>query len=430
LNSIEFILLFQSTLGVGLACVAVACGVYFVMLKRSVGSPFDPLFLGAAAHAFAAAVVVYLVAQQLIASHFVASFVATEFAFWIGFFVVRRPVQLARVSREQVVGHQAFRRFYVSCISIFLFSLIVFIGKAGLLITQDVSRLIVMQQLGWVSWLYDGSLFFATVLVLMKRHVIGERARADWPILAAVVFAVATKGGKSDFILVCFSVYLVGAVFAVRPLMRALNALYVIAPAALYAVTAAILNVWGAETSVVEALLGRMILFGDVFFQAYDTAAFDALPRSGFWSYFFGSITDAVSRALGYMPEPRTVLGYELSNYYYGVDEGIGANARHNVLGLYLFGFAGSIVFSFVCGVFVSLVRARTLRGPQSAVRIALYLVANIAVVYVMIDPALAVGYFIKVGIVAGLSFAGTLIMGWRDARTVSGGHAAECVDG
>jgi hypothetical protein len=421
-NSVEFLLLFQLEIGAGLACLAFAATVYALLLRRSVMSAFDPLFLGAIAHVFAAAVMAFLVVEEAIDTYFVMSFLLTEVAFWLGFFAIAKPVRPSQFSAQALTDRGLFARFYVVCVLCLLGAVAAFVGRAGLLITQDVSRLVVMQEMGWVSWLYDGSTMLVPVLVLLKRYVLEERSRADWVVLTIVLFALTTKGGKSDFVLAAFAVFLVGSAFSVRGLLNAAKVLYVAVPILLFAVTILVLSAWGSEMTAADLLAGRFVLFGDVFFQGYDATVFAGLPDTNWFQYFFGSLANAWSQVTGALAPPRVVLGYELSKYYYGVDEGMGPNARHNILGLYLFGFWGSLPFSFACGLAVSFVRARPLLGTTSAVGVALYLAANIAIVFVMIDPTLGVAYMIKLAIVGLLAYAAARVWILRDSRGSVGG--------
>jgi hypothetical protein len=420
-NSLEFLALFQAELGVGLASVITMCAIYAALLWKSVESPFDPLFLGGLAHAFAAAVVLFLWVENLIEPYYLTSYFLTELAFWGGLFVTSRPVRIARFSPGDLLGMSEFMKFYYCSIALLAISVAAFISRAGVLVVQDVSRLVVLQEMGWVSWLFDGTTMSVSVLVMMKRYAFNRRARLDWAVLALVLVALSTKGGKSDFIVMAFAAFLVGTSFSLTSVLRSLRVLYVLVPVALYATTAAVLSTWGSEMSVGEAMLGRLILFGDVFFQGYDSTAFNSLPQTNWIRYFFGSVVDLWDGVFGGVIRPRIVLGYELSSLYYGIDEGIGPNARHNILGLYLFGFYGAIAFSFLCGTAVSVARTHPLFGSRSAIAVALYLVLNIISVFVMIDPAMALGYGIKIAIVAGVAFTCTRVLGALTSRTEPG---------
>lgn len=50
-------------------------------------------------------------------------------------------------------------------------------------------------------------------------------------------------------------------------------------------------------------------------------------------------------------------LGFQLFQYHYDVDIMTGPNSRHNVFGLFYFGFLGSIIFSFLVGYLSSFFR-------------------------------------------------------------------------
>ncbi|MBX9763518.1 MAG: hypothetical protein K2Y24_10900 [Pseudomonadaceae bacterium] len=399
----QFLDLYSSNLSANIYSTLFVIVLYLFIFRKSFSSIVDPLFLGVIAQAFSASVVLVMYFSDVIDDYYLYSFLATEAAFLIGCFSLFRSPSLSKLNGSiLVVNSRGFKFFYfVFCVFFWVFS-VLYLYSAGLALFVAESRLITMQNLGVISWFVDilwsaGPLFF-----FLKRYIIKNSSPGDYFLLFAAFFFLLTKGGKSDFLPFVYSFFIVTHVFSVVKLQRYMFFVTLLVPALLLLATAITLSIWGVDENVVFYAIKRFVLFGDAFFQGYTREFFELLPESGFFHYFFNSLYGTYCYVFGLVPGPKVIMGYEMSKLYYGVSEGMGANARHNILGLYLFGPYGSVLFSFFCGFLLSFLR-RGFYLSKSWLFVVFYIVINLFVHFIMIDPALAVGYFIKVFVVLGV---------------------------
>ena len=375
--------------------------IYFILFRKSFSSIIDPLFLGVIAQAFSASVVLVMYISDVIDVYYLYSFLATELAFLIGCFSFFRSPSLSKIDSSVFSGNE-FRIFYLIFSIFFWMFSIFYIYSAGLALFVAESRLVTMQNLGVISWFVDVLWSAAPLCFFIKKYISKRTGLSDYLLLGAAFLFLLTKGGKSDFLPFVYSFFIVAHVFSVVKLQRYLVFVTLLVPTLLLIATAITLSIWEVNENVIFYVVKRLILFGDAFFQGYTDVFFESLPESGFVHYFFNSIYATYCHIFGLVPNPKVVVGYEMSKFYYGVSEGMGANARHNILGLYLFGPYGAVVFSFFCGFLLSFLR-RGLYLSRGWLFTIFYVVINLFVHFIMIDPALAVGYFVKVFVVLGV---------------------------
>lgn len=401
MNNEQFLDFFYLDFPLHLAIIAASLIAYAALFWRSCRSLADPLAFGVLAQAMAASVVFMLRAGGEIDDVYFYSFVACEVALLIGCFVLGAPrLQKAKALR----GARTFHIVHHCFLAVFWASSIAFLAKAGLLLFTAESRLVVMQQLGVLSWFVDVCWVAVPILVMMRWTLLGTRTRLDAVSFAACILFLLTKGGKSDFIILVFSAYLVAFVGQnERALLWAKRSVLAV-PFVLLAITAITLMVWGQSQNPLISVLQRLVFFGDVLYQGYTDDFMQNVQQTSALNYFFHSISAFIDSLTGQPAQERVVLGYEMALRYYGIEEGIGPNARANILGFYLFGPYGAVVFCFFVGVAFAALR-RGLR-MQTYVGVLAYCLTNVFAMYVFIDPALAAGYFLKLAAVFGTVFA------------------------
>lgn len=396
MNNEQFLAFFYDNLQTNLLIASTCLLVYVLIFVRAVRSAADPLALGVLAQAMAASVVFMLRAGGELSDFFFHSFLATEAAFIAGCFVLGAP-------RLHAAGDMKNRRNFdaISRVAMIVFwlSSAIFVSEAGFLLFASESRLIVMQRLGMVTWFVDVCWVAVPIIVMMRGAADGKISWHDRLAVLACILLLITKGGKTDFVLLIFSAYLVAFVFQNRKGLLVSNVLMIVAPVLILAVTGVTLIVWDNDSNPLLLLMHRLLMFGDAFFQGYNGYFLYHIRDVSPLTYLAGTVSDFFSYLLGERPEERLVLGYEMSNYYYKVSEGMGPNARVNILGLYLFGQYGAIVFAFIVGATVSVIR-RGIR-PTTYTKCLLYLTLNIFALYFFIDPSLAIGYLMKLAVVS-----------------------------
>jgi hypothetical protein len=103
------------------------------------------------------------------------------------------------------------------------------------------------------------------------------------------------------------------------------------------------------------SLFMRFINTGDVFYMSYVDNSLQFLDKgSGFLALFKAPL--GALRIVSWDQLPVN-LGLQLFWYHYDTDLMSGPNSRHNVFGLFYFGFYGSILFSFFVGFVTSYLR-------------------------------------------------------------------------
>ena len=108
--------------------------------------------------------------------------------------------------------------------------------------------------------------------------------------------------------------------------------------------------------AVAGTIAERIVSYGDVFFASYPNSLIEQVQGVSLFNFIFGDLFRALRLVpLEFVQQPIGFEIYNLANNTIAVLKG--PNPRHNVLGYINWGFYGSIVFSFCCGILLSLGR-------------------------------------------------------------------------
>lgn len=380
-------------------CAILICA-YLLMYRLGISSVADPLFIGVLASAFSAAVIAILVYLEEIKLVYLASFLVTEVAFLIAtLWGGAKHLKLRRLIPDSV-KNPWYLIFHYLLVATFLISTLSYLLSVGLPVLQTTSRLITFQELGMLTWVLDVTWVGVPLSVLIKRHFLNKKSVFDYFLLILSFFLFATKGGKSDIVYILFVLHIFSQVTGSPSVKRVETTLLIAFPILLVVITSVVLATWGVEASALQIVLERFLLFGDVFFMGYNDSFLATVPEIGFFSYFFGGTKSALDAIFGNAESERFILGYAISTFYYGSGEGIGPNARHNILGLVIWGPVLAVAFSALCGVTFRSCRRYVLGNGKNLFSIFLYCIINVYAWLFFIDPALAVGYLLKIAIV------------------------------
>lgn len=384
--------------------ISLGCLVFYLLLFfRKIKTVTDPLILGVIAHAFGFNAMIIMYVNGNVENEFFIGFLSTEFAFIIGFFLFCTKGGIATINTNCELRLQSnwplvSALCWANIITVTIFTAL-YLFRTGLMLFDKTSRLDTLQQLGVVAWFIDIGWVALPASLMIKGKIKGMGA-ADIFIVALCFFLLLTKGGKSDFLILLFTLGIASIHLAIHKARYYLTLAALLSPLLLMVATAAVLYVWDSELTVFEALIERFLFFGDAFILGYNKSFLDSLPDIGFFEYFFQSIVANIQTILSasVAPNERFVLGFKMYEYYYGVESGIGPNARHNILGLVLFGSVGAIVFSFCCGAIFGILRSRVLILSRSWVFSSFsYILISTFSVFMMIDPSLTAGFFLKI---------------------------------
>jgi len=142
----------------------------------------------------------------------------------------------------------------------------------------------------------------------------------------------------------------------------------------------------------------RFIHTGDIFFMSYpnDTLEYLNTKDNGIIA-LFRSVLGALR--LYSWDELPINLGLQVFWYHYDTDLISGPNARHNIFGLFYFGFLGSLIFSFLLGLLFGYIRNtlyRKLKGTES--NMILYTLLVMSINYIGQDPSgQTIDYFFSI---------------------------------
>lgn len=396
-NFLELVSLHQ---GIVLIFCAMLLLAYLVIYRSGISSVADPLFLGVIASAFSASVIAILVYLEEIEDFYLISFLVTESIFVAATLSCGVKSLKLRKIIPTVSEDSWYLIFHYSLVATFLVATSIYLWRVGLPLFQTSSRLITFQELGLLTWVLEVTWVGVPLSVLLKRNFLSKKNIFDYFLLSLSFFLFATKGGKSDIVYILFVFHVFSQVTGATSTKRFESVLLWALPAMVVVVTSVVLTTWGVEASAFKVVLERFLLFGDVFFMGYNHSFLATIPDIGFFEYFFGGIKASIYSILGYDSNERFVLGYAISEYYYGIGEGIGPNARHNILGLVLWGPVFGVLFSALCGGAFLLCRRFVFWSGCGIFSLFIYCIINVYAWVLFIDPSLAIGYLLKIAVV------------------------------
>ncbi len=410
MNDFEFVELFLDQSPSSFILLFAFVTAYFFAFRRP--SIFSPLFLAVLAHASSAAAITFVLMYGRLRDSYFWIFTVTEAAFIVGFLFANR---LARIRMEKSTtlaptrGRLSFMTYYWVHFAMLALIQVAVISTVGLIIFQDVSRLTIFRDYGYLSWLYDGLLLSAPYLWFVKRYAI-ERSGSDWIVLTLIFLALLVKGGKSDVAFILWGGYLAYSVYA-NPEIR--KALYTTTLAVLVGVVGATIltiNTFSSEVAPFALILSRVLVFGNAFFMGFDDGFIASLGDFNFWAYLFSPIFSILEKISLIDGGEKKILGFEMYAYYYGVYSDTGPNARHNIVGYLGLGIGGAGLFSFVCGTMLG---AFSQIFPNDRTHLANVPLAMLSLfsVFLAIDPSLFVGYSLKMVVTFSMCLAITAVM-------------------
>lgn len=387
-----------------LSCILV---LYYFVFGRKILHIADPLMVGFIAQAFSCSVVFFIYYEGKINDFYFFSFVFTEIFFLLPLALMRKryivcPKVLEVDVSPQCKWNDAYSIFYSATIFIFIITTTIYFSLAGIPILNQMSRLDTNESLGIISWFTDVYWICLPALIIIKRFVFLRRNFFDYLIILLCFIFLLAKGGKSDFFFMIISIFLVKEIFQITELKRFIKWVSYASPFVILCLMVIIFSVWNSNQNVLNAFFERFVLFGDVFYQGYDKGFMLFLPDNIYpWDYFFGGTINKIRALFGLPIKEKVIFGYEISKYYYNIDSGIGPNARHNILGLYLFGPYLSLAFSFSLGLIYCFLRSGAGFVNKTTSRYSLkmffYLMLLTYSFFFFVDPSLVLGLYLKI---------------------------------
>jgi hypothetical protein len=349
-----------------LICVTVVLTGLCYLLRRYIFSLIDPLFFFLVINeSFCIAEVLFMWHFRMIDQRVTLNYVLTETAMIAGVLQFRpRPREEALVPPPGAgIPRLSFRVLYQLSLALFVALHLLVYAERGIPVLQD-TRLSIYQSTGW--GIVDRA--FDVLLVIIVYYLIDLLRRrrwmfAEWMSLLVVVTIELLSGAKiavlEIFFIAGLASYFMGThrrFFSLRSRAFLVSVLVAVA-AALAVVTIQSRNSVesGLDLSPVDSLVLRLVASGDAFVYAY--------PEN-FVTYLDGShpVSAVLKEYLAFfrlVPDADLPahIGVQLSQYFTGNGSMFQTNAKPNLFGLVYFGFWGSIVYSYLTGSLIGLVR-------------------------------------------------------------------------
>ena len=369
MNHLDFFVLINDNIEKFTQILLICIFIYYLSFRKTVGSIFDPLFIGLLASCFGSAVVLFLYSTNSIKERYLLSYLCTQGALYLGFFLFQysRLGNRRRIKPEPEVRPMSIHRLkilFYSTAGINVIAQLFSYMVAGIPLFLD-SRLEIYAVGGGfglvnrlISISSPVSMYFALFFLIGKinNHSI-EKSLAKLYFVILLVFGLLS-GSRSFALAIVYICYLF--LILNRKICKE-NIISIFTKhghmTAAIVVTLAVLSIVIKNNFDVTSILGviaeRVISYGDAYFLAYPNGMIESIQGVGTTNFVLGDFL----RTLRLVPSEfvQKSVGAEIYNTAYNTMDALtGPNPRHNILGYINWGFTGSNVFSFICGAILS----------------------------------------------------------------------------
>lgn len=403
MNKYEFDLHLISNLDIAVLYIFLSAIVVFIFLRKHIYSIFDPLFFGMIMGICAYSTVLYLYHFNLINNYYFYSFVLTQILFFVGF-ILNKPITKNDFLNDDriVVNVGISPAFFIYIFSSVLFIvtqlMVYYVSGIPLLLESRLEIFSGGSGYGFLNRIiYVASivsLCFATyrIFVVNKKNIYHI---FDYFIVLFSLLVAIFSGSKAGVLLMIFIMFIT-LLFSKKinhnfRAIKKFNKISIILLITAFPIAFFTLYIQSGFEDITEILISlalRFIHTGDIFFMSLpgNTLEYLNINDNGFMA-LFRSILGALR--LVQWDELPINLGLQVFWHHYNTDLISGPNARHNIFGLFYFGFFGSLVFSFLVGFIFGFVRNNLYRklNPTESNMI-LYTLLVMSINYIEQDPS------------------------------------------
>jgi hypothetical protein len=364
----EFAELIYENLGLYFVIFSVVIGVYYKVLKPLYWFLLDPFMLSQIFSMFATTVVVFLAALGEVDVFYSLQFTMTQIAFWVGLYYFkfdktknhhREKTLFSTEGLTSKLKKQTIYIYVYMSIAFILSQILIYI-KIGVPLFLE-SRLTLYEGSG--GWGFLGKITdVLNVVVFIGSLYVRNYFKHDGflkiysLLILGFIFIVYILSGSKSSIINFFSLYFLFLIMYDPMKIHVYRKYEIYAVLLTFIGAIVIFSIHNSTESPFLLFLDRLVGSGDVFYQGYFTDKIDKIEGNPLTLLF----TDILGtyRIVPWAELPRPI-GMQLYTMVYNVDLSMGANARHNYLGLVTFGFGGSILFSYFLGWSYSYIRNR-----------------------------------------------------------------------
>jgi hypothetical protein len=353
-------------------CSLIFCLVtYYFIYRRVFLSLLDPLNFNIFFSCLGSSVVIFLFLIGEINLYYFSSFCFTQILFTLGFFVFK-PIKLQKVDhlkRKEVKFEDELLfleiMFIVSSLFNIISQLYVYsVRGIPLFMVSYLDTYNVGGGFGILMRIITASSVISWYLVI--HFLINKRGKAIkvyvWGYMITSLICFSLNGSKATFLTIGLTLFLYTLIncrynVVVQNLQRKIEKFSLKLFGVICVLILIVLSIQSAgETNPFLSLGIRLIHSGDAYFYGYPNDVLKSLPPGNGFNAVFSDLLGML-RVYGWDELPQA-FGMTLVRFHYpALDVISGANARHNIFGLFYFGYFGSLVFSFILGITQSFCR-------------------------------------------------------------------------
>lgn len=376
-----------NNIGLYLIALAIVILLYIPIIKQTVRSIIDPMFIALIGAIFANAVPFYLYFTSNISDEKFVHFILSESIFWAAYFIFRNKGE-TRLSNIKIDDEKiSMSLFHVFLVIMIMSNLLTYyVSGIPLLMASRLETYTNGGGIGILSHLINFTTFYCTVY-LFYLFSIGKKFEGSLTLVLILIFNVLA-GSKSAIlgILIAYFVYL----YFYRNKSINTKKLLLFSPVILIfpIITISIHSNHGFTDSVLS-LLERFVIYGDCYYYAYPYEIVDKINITNPFKYLFSGLLGPLR--LIDSSSIEDAIGYQLARINYpGLSTLSGPNTRLSLLNWILFGWNG-LVLCFVLGAFFAWVKTRLCRMfPRSISSVIIYGYIYSKTITILTDPVLA----------------------------------------
>lgn len=374
----EFWGYYLTNIDIGLMYGALLIVLNFIILKKYIYSVFDPFVYGVVTSSLAYSVVFFLYHMGLISDYYFFSFVLTQTAFFIGFFVFK-PINIKKNKETSKVSRLRYstvaKYLYVLSVLLWIFSQLFVYYKVGIPLFMD-SRLETFAGgtgFGIFGRIIPVTSSIAIIIAMYKIFILHSYKSVihkyfDYFVILFTIIVAFLSGSKGALLGMIFTMFFIilfnyrafsdkSIIKKIKNIKRKQRIIFLLAiGAAFFTIIVQFTLKYGDKNvNPLIPLMMRFVNTGDVYMYAYPNGFIENMqggnPILALFKDFFGML-----RLISWEELPKHI-GLQLYQDMHNTDDIKGPNARHNVFGLHYFGVIGSLILSFLLGMLTSYLR-------------------------------------------------------------------------
>lgn len=345
----EFLFVLINNLPIYFLSLIISCIIFLPLIKKTVRSIIDPLFMAIVGNIFANAIVIFLLFENLIQTIYIIYFILSEVLFWIGFFSLKKT----RINKFIIEDNNFCYNLFIIFFVLMIISNILTYMFLGIPIFKE-SRLETYTSsggMGILSHINSFSSFYCSIYVFILLEY-KKKYLFILTILILLIFSIL--GGSKGAILLIISGFFFYYYFYKKKHIRSkllikYGPIVIIFPI----ITLLVQNKGNVQSSVADLLI-RFMSYGDCYFDAYPYNVIDSVKITKPFTYLLSGIMGPL-RIINY-DDVETSIGLQIQQILYpSITTITGPNARLPIYGWTLWGWGG-LILSYLCGFILGLV--------------------------------------------------------------------------